>query len=162
MSKYTHIIKQHNPELADIYEKAGSPSKVLCVGLDYAKTNHTAIVCNGEGLILKNAFDVRNNPEGLDFLVERVGRYAGSIPSARTMSSSAEKIAGTSPKISSRPCVNGDSLSSEWMRAQPRNSVKTSRPAATSWTCWESSRRSSTGVAPFWRLLPRRSSICAA
>ena len=74
MSKYTHIIKQHNPELADIYEKAGSPSKVLCVGLDYAKTNHTAMICNGEGQILKNAFDVRNNPEGLDFLIKRVGK----------------------------------------------------------------------------------------
>lgn len=74
MSKYTHIIKQHNPELASIYERAGSPSKVMCVGLDYAKTNHTAMICNGEGLILKSAFDIRNTPEGLDFLVERVGK----------------------------------------------------------------------------------------
>ena len=74
MSKYTHIIKQHNPELADIYERAGSPSKVLCVGLDYAKTNHTAMICNGEGLVLKNAFDVRNNPDGVEHLMERVDK----------------------------------------------------------------------------------------
>lgn len=74
MSKYTHIIKQHNPELSSIYERAGSTSKVICVGLDYAKTNHTAMICNGEGLVLKNAFDVRNNPDGVEHLMERIDK----------------------------------------------------------------------------------------
>ena len=72
MSNYTYIIKQYNPDLTNIFKNAGSPSKVMCVGIDYAKTNHTAMICNGEGMILKNAFDIHNNPEGVDFLIERV------------------------------------------------------------------------------------------
>ena len=36
----------------------------MCVALDYAKAQHTALICNGLGELLKSAFAVDNTPRG--------------------------------------------------------------------------------------------------
>lgn len=62
------IFQRANPAILNLFEKAGSPEKVLCVAIDYAKREHTALVCNGEGMQLRGAFPLHNNPAGVAFL----------------------------------------------------------------------------------------------
>ena len=50
------------------FQDAGTPEKVLLVPLDYAKSIHTALACNGAGAQLRAPFQVRNNPAGVTFL----------------------------------------------------------------------------------------------
>jgi transposase len=40
----------------------------MCVAFDYAKATHTAMICNGEGLQLRGAFNVHNTPAGLAYV----------------------------------------------------------------------------------------------
>lgn len=68
------IFKNRNPDLVKMFEEAGHPRKVMCVGLDYAKATHAVLIANGEGLELKEVLDVRNTPEGVSFLLGEVGR----------------------------------------------------------------------------------------
>jgi transposase len=70
------IFTRKNQSLVDLYESAGHPKKVACVALDYAKSSHTALICNGMGKRLKGAFPVKNNPEGLAFMLEQVDRIS--------------------------------------------------------------------------------------
>lgn len=65
-----------NPQLVKIFETAGHPAKVLCVALDFAKAQHTALICNGRGDILKGAFAVDNTQTGAEQLLEQVRRCA--------------------------------------------------------------------------------------
>jgi transposase len=65
--------KQH-PKIRQILEQAGSPAKALCVALDYAKTKHVAVFCNGFGDILKKPFPVENSQAGLQNLLGEVQR----------------------------------------------------------------------------------------
>lgn len=62
------IFQRANPAIMELFEKAGSPRKVLCIPIDYAKKQHTALVCNGEGTPLRSPFNIHNNPEGVAFL----------------------------------------------------------------------------------------------
>ena len=41
------IFQRANPAIKELFEKAGSPEKVLCIPIDYAKREHTALACNG-------------------------------------------------------------------------------------------------------------------
>ena len=68
------IFKNRNPDLVKMFEEAGHPCKVMCVGLDYAKATHTVLIANGEGQELKEVLDVRNTPEGVSFLLGEVDR----------------------------------------------------------------------------------------
>ncbi len=67
------IYGQQSQELLRIYEEAGSSKKVLVGAIDYAKKDHVAMLCNGNGDILRKPFAVKNAPEGIDFLLEQVG-----------------------------------------------------------------------------------------
>ena len=69
-----NIFSRKNQDLMRIFEDAGRAEKVMCVPLDYAKEWHTALFCDGTGKILKEAFDVRNSPEGLEYLLGRAKR----------------------------------------------------------------------------------------
>jgi len=69
-SIYTH----QNQTLIDLFKDAKNPDKVLCVPIDYAKKTHMALCCNGAGTVLKKAFPVKNNPEGVEFLLEAVDK----------------------------------------------------------------------------------------
>jgi transposase len=64
------IFRRANPAIQQLFEKAGSPKKVMCIPIDYAKKQHTALVCNGEGTQLRAPFYIHNNAEGVDFLME--------------------------------------------------------------------------------------------
>jgi transposase len=58
--------------LIRLFEAAGHPAKVMCVALDYAKAQHTALICNGLGDLLKGAFAVDNAPSGAEVLLDQV------------------------------------------------------------------------------------------
>ena len=62
------IFQRSNPAIEKIFAEAGKPEKVMCIPIDYAKRQHTALVCNGAGLQLRGAFNVHNTAEGVDFL----------------------------------------------------------------------------------------------
>ena len=61
-----------NPQVIKLFERAGHPAKVLCVALDYAKAQHTALMCNGLGDLLRGAFAVENTPAGAKQLLTEV------------------------------------------------------------------------------------------
>lgn len=42
--------------LRAVFERAGDTREVLCVALDYAKRKHVALICDGNGDILKAAY----------------------------------------------------------------------------------------------------------
>lgn len=63
------IFRRRNPNVQQLFQDAGKPSKVMCVAFDYAKASHTTIVCNGLGNELHGRFDVHNNRQGLEFLL---------------------------------------------------------------------------------------------
>ena len=62
------IFQRKNPAIEKLFAEAGSPKKVLCIPIDYAKCQHTALACNGEGMPLRGAFNIHNTAEGVDFL----------------------------------------------------------------------------------------------
>jgi transposase len=62
------IFQRSNPAIEKLFADAGSPKKVMCIPIDYAKRQHTALVCNGEGLQLRGPFNIHNTPEGVEFL----------------------------------------------------------------------------------------------
>lgn len=68
------IFTRQNQTLIDLFNDAEHPDKVLCVPLDYAKKTHMALCCNGSGRVLRKAFPVKNNPEGIQFLIEVVDK----------------------------------------------------------------------------------------
>ena len=59
-----------------LFEQAGHPAKVLCVALDYAKAQHTVLICNGLGDLLKATFVVDNTPTGAKLLLQEVRHCA--------------------------------------------------------------------------------------
>jgi len=66
------IFQRSNPAIEKLFAEAGSPKKVMCIPIDYAKRQHTALVCNGEGMQLRGPFNVHNTAEGVDFLEDIV------------------------------------------------------------------------------------------
>ena len=66
------IYSRCNPQLLQLFETAGHPAKVLCVALDYAKAQHTALLCNGLGELLKPSFAIDNTPQGAAKLLSEV------------------------------------------------------------------------------------------
>lgn len=66
------IFTRQNQTLIDLFRDAQDPDKVLCVPIDYAKLTHMALFCNGSGRQLKKPFPVKNNPEGIAFLLDAV------------------------------------------------------------------------------------------
>ena len=62
------IFQRSNPAILELFQKAGSPDKVLCIPIDYAKRQHTALACNGAGFQLRGPFNLHNNPAGVEFL----------------------------------------------------------------------------------------------
>ncbi len=66
------IFKKRNPDVEDLFQKAGDKSKVMCVAFDYAKRSHTCIICDGEGRQLHKRMDIDNNQAGLDFLLNNI------------------------------------------------------------------------------------------
>src|SRR5271157_941979 len=76
MSNKASIYPDGNPQIIKLFERAGHPTKVLCVALDYAKAQHSALICNGLGDLLRGAFPVENTPAGAKQLLEEVRHCA--------------------------------------------------------------------------------------
>lgn len=72
MQTASSIYSKQHPKIRQILEQAGSPSKVLCVAIDYAKAQHVILFCNGFGDILKKPFPIENSPQGLQKLLDEV------------------------------------------------------------------------------------------
>ena len=70
------IYKSQDPQVGAVFERAGSACKVLCVALDYAKSKHVALCCDGNGDILKKPFPVENNAAGIAYLCREVAATA--------------------------------------------------------------------------------------
>jgi transposase len=70
--KNKSIFTRQNQTLINLFRDAKHPDKVLCVPIDYAKQTHMALFCNGSERLLKKPFPVKNNPEGIAFLLEAV------------------------------------------------------------------------------------------
>ena len=73
MSKRS-IFTRQNQTLIDLFEDAEHPDKVLCIPIDYAKQTPVALCCNGSGKVLKKPVPVKNNPDGIEFLLEVVDK----------------------------------------------------------------------------------------
>ena len=72
MQNKASIYSNHNPQLTRLFEDAGSSKKILCAALDYAKSKHCVLFCNGLGDILKKAFAVPNSVAGVQSLTEHL------------------------------------------------------------------------------------------
>ena len=85
MSNKASIYSYSNPEIIKLFERAGHPAKVLCVALDYAKGQHTVLICNGLGDRVKGTFVVDNTPAGAKLLLGEVRQCAKQrkIPAAQ-------------------------------------------------------------------------------
>ena len=72
--KKKNIYTNQSQELLTLFEEAGNGAKVMCVPIDYAKKDHVAMLCNGNGHILRKPFSVKNSPEGIEYLTEQITR----------------------------------------------------------------------------------------
>ena len=70
------IYKNQCHQLRILFDQAKSPRQVLCVPIDYAKSKHVGLICDGHGNVLKQAFTIHNNQEGIAFLLEQVDATA--------------------------------------------------------------------------------------
>jgi len=70
------VYRDCNPQIIKVFERAGHPAKVLCVALDYAKGQHTALMCHGLGELLRGVFAVDNTSAGAKQLLAEVRQCA--------------------------------------------------------------------------------------
>jgi hypothetical protein len=54
--KKSSIYPNRSQELLPLFEKAGNPSKLMCVPIDYAKKDHLVMFCNGNGEVSASHF----------------------------------------------------------------------------------------------------------
>ena len=74
--KQQSVYHNQNSKIAALFKRAGNARKVLCVALDYAKRKHLALICDGNGDVLKNPFPVENNAAGIEHLIKEVSATA--------------------------------------------------------------------------------------
>ena len=72
--KKRNIYSNQSQQLLTLFEEAGNNSKIMCVPIDYAKKDHVVMFCNGHGSILRKPFSIKNDPEGVKFLIDQVSR----------------------------------------------------------------------------------------
>jgi transposase len=70
--KRKSIFKKDSQKIDAAFIEAGHPEKILLVPLDFAKSTHYACFCDGLGRYQRQAFTVKNNSEGLDYLVSLI------------------------------------------------------------------------------------------
>ena len=72
--KTPSIYPDRSQELLAFFEQAGNDSKVMCVPIDYAKKDHLVMFCDGSGQVLRKPFIMKNNPDGVKYLIDQVSR----------------------------------------------------------------------------------------
>ena len=70
------VYRNQNTLIRTLFERAGDARKVLCVALDYAKRKHLALICDGNGDVLKSSFPVENNTAGIEHLLKEISATA--------------------------------------------------------------------------------------
>ena len=70
------VYRNQNSLIRTLFERAGDARKVLCVALDYAKRKHLALICDGNGDVLKSSFPVENNTAGIEHLLKEISATA--------------------------------------------------------------------------------------
>jgi len=70
--KKRNIFQNQCQEILTIFEMAENRSKVMCVPIDYAKKDHLAMFCDGNGRIIRKPFSVKNSQEGKNYLIDQV------------------------------------------------------------------------------------------
>ena len=70
--KNRNVFQNQSQETLSLFEKAKDRSKVMCIPIDYAKKDHLAMLCDGNGKIIRKPFSVKNSPEGKNYLIEQV------------------------------------------------------------------------------------------
>ncbi len=73
--KKRNIFQNQSQEILTLFESAKDRSKVMCIPMDYAKKDHVVMFCNGNGKILRKPFSIKNSPEGVEYLIDRVTSY---------------------------------------------------------------------------------------
>lgn len=74
--KSPSVYRNQNGLIRAVFERAGDTRKVICAALDFAKSKHVALICDGNGDILKNSFPVKNDADGVAFLCEQIDATA--------------------------------------------------------------------------------------
>jgi transposase len=72
--KKKNIYPNQSQQLLSIFEEAGNSAKVMCVPIDFAKKDHVVMFCNGHGDIVRKPFSIKNDPDGVEYLIEQVTR----------------------------------------------------------------------------------------
>jgi len=72
--KKRNIYQDRSQELFQLFEQAGNNSNVMCIPIDYAKKDHVVMFCNGYGDIVRKPFNVKNSPEGVEYLIDQATR----------------------------------------------------------------------------------------
>jgi transposase len=67
-----NLYAARSQEVAECFQRAGGPERVLVVPMDLAKKEHVAMPCLGNGECLCKPFAVRNSAEGADYLLGRI------------------------------------------------------------------------------------------
>jgi len=75
-AKIQSVYRNQNALIRAVFERAGDARKVLCVALDYAKRKHVALICDGNGDVLKASFPVENNAAGIAHLIKEISATA--------------------------------------------------------------------------------------
>lgn len=70
------VYHHQNSDIRHIFKSAKSCRDILCVPVDFAKAKHLALICDGNGDILKKPFPVHNSVEGAAFLSAQIRKTA--------------------------------------------------------------------------------------
>ena len=148
MPNRSTIYSRCNPQLLKLFEEARHPAKVLCVALDYAKAQHTALICNGRGDLLKPSFAVENTLQGVTQLLAEVRACAKQ----KKIRPEHVFFGGEDyPSYAENFLHNLRQEKFLWwyesMPGKPNSNATTSRLPVTVWICWASPAVASTGAA---------------
>ena len=70
------LYHNQNADIRQIFSTAKSYEKILCVPVDFAKSKHVSLICDGHGEILRKPFPIHNSSQGVDFFVDQIQQSA--------------------------------------------------------------------------------------
>ncbi len=73
---YGNVRRRENQVIRRAFVEAGDLSQVMLVGIDYAEAEHAVVICNGLGDQLGKVLTIRNDADGLAYLLKECDRHA--------------------------------------------------------------------------------------
>lgn len=70
--KKKNIFQNQSQEILALFEMAENRAKVMCIPIDYAKKDHVAMFCNGNGKIIRKPFSIKNSLNGKNYLEDQI------------------------------------------------------------------------------------------